>query len=170
MIYTCAEASKLLRRLNEELSALLEKEEQGKSFLAAVGEDPDAVRPAYDFAGTQESRRALEKKIRAVKHAINLFNVTHTVPGFEMTVDQLLILIPQLTESKKRLAAMKNTLPKIRENSSGYGRSGSVIDYRYANYSIADAEKEYEDAAELLGRAQNALDLLNATETMEIVF
>lgn len=48
MKYTSSEANKLLRRLNEERDAVLVKEQKSSTFLAAMGEDPESVRPKYD--------------------------------------------------------------------------------------------------------------------------
>ena len=42
---TSAEAAKILKKLNEELSSVMSKEEQSKDFLAAMGEDLETVRP-----------------------------------------------------------------------------------------------------------------------------
>lgn len=168
MKYTSSEANKLLRRLNEEREAVLEKEQKSSTFLAAMGEDPETVRPKYDYAAAQRTLQELEQKIRAVKHAVNQFNLTHTVPGFDMTVDQMLVYIPQLTARKNKLALMKGRLPKQREAIERYGRINSVIDYMYANYDIEAAEADYQAAAAELARAQAALDVLNNTEQMEI--
>lgn len=165
MKYTSSEAAKLLRKLNESHSALMQKESQSKEFLASVGEDVESVRPDYDYAAVQAELEALEGRIRAVKHAINLFNTTHTVPGFDMTIDQLLVYIPQLTARKAKLGYMRSVLPKTRE----LGRTNSsIIDYRYANYDLAAVERDYNEVTDLLSRAQTALDLLNSTETMDI--
>lgn len=169
MKYTSSEANKLLRRLNEERSALLEKEEQSSTFLAAMGEDPESVRPEYDYQDTQKALEELDRKIRIVKHAINEFNLRCEVPGFCMTIDQMLIYIPQLTARKQKLAQMKGRLPKQRDVRANYGRTVNIIDYSYANYEIKAAEKDYEAVADELSRAQTALDVLNNTETMEIM-
>ena len=98
MKYTSAEAAKLLRRLNEEHEALLELERQSASFVAAVSEDLESIRPAYDLVAVQGELAEIEAKVRKVKHALNVFNSTHTVPGFGMTIDQLLVYIPQLSQ------------------------------------------------------------------------
>ena len=45
MKYTSAEAGKLLKKLNDEQSSILLREENGKEFLAAIGEDLESVRP-----------------------------------------------------------------------------------------------------------------------------
>lgn len=169
MKYTSSEANKLLRRLNEERDTLLMMEQKSSVFLAAMGEDPESVRPEYDFEKVRKTLEELDRKIRIVKHAVNRFNLEHQVAGFEMTIDQMLIYIPQLTGRKQKLGMMKNRLPKQREMGQSYGRTGNIIDYSYANYDIKAAEAAYEAVADELARAQTALDVLNNTETMEIV-
>ena len=167
MKYTSAEAAKLLRRLNEEHEALLELERQSASFVAAVSEDLESVRPAYDLAAVQGKLAEIEAKIRKVKHALNVFNSTHTVPSFGMTVDQLLVYIPQLSQRRMKLRGMAGALPKARVR----GRSAvnsAVIEYTYANYDVEKAKAAADGAAEELARAQTALDKVNNTETMEI--
>ena len=161
---TSAEAAKYLRKLNEDYAYLLSREEVRRDFLVSLGEDPESVRPPYDFQETQDALDEMEQKIRRVKHAINLFNTTHTVPGFDLTIDEMLVLIPQLTKRKNKLAEMKEKLPKTREQT--YSKS-NIVDYRYINYDSDEAASEYEKAAELLSRAQTALDTVNNTETLE---
>ncbi len=164
---TSAEAAKLLRRLNEEHQALLLLEERSRQYVAAVSEDPESVRPAYDFAAVQKQLSELEGKIRRVKHALNVFNSTHTVPGFDMTVDQMLVYIPQLSQRKMKLQSMATVLPKVRDTSA-YAKNSALIDYRYANYDVAAAAQAAAAAADELARAQTALDTLNNSEQMEI--
>ena len=167
MKYTSAEAAKLLRRLNEEHEALLELERQSASFVAAVSEDIESVRPAYELAEVQGKLARIEDQVRKVKHALNVFNSTHEVPGFGMTVDQLLVYIPQLSQRKMKLRDMAGVLPKTRVK----GRSAvnsAVIEYTYANYDVEAARAAADAASEELARAQTALDKVNSTETMEI--
>ena len=99
--------------------------------------------------------------------AKDVFNSTHEVPGFGMTVDQLLVYIPQLNQRKAKLRNMAGVLPKARVK----GRSAvnsAVIEYTYANYDVEKAKAAADAAAEELARAQTALDKVNNTETMEI--
>lgn len=169
MRYTSAEAAKLLRRLNEERNVVALREDNSKEFLAAVGEDVESVRPEYDYAAAQQVLLELDRKIRTVKHAINVFNVTHEVPGTGMTIDQVLIYIPQLTARKRKLYEMQNLLPKQRESAVMMGRGNSVIDYRYANYDIAAVKEDYGKVSDELAKVQTALDAVNSQETMEIL-
>lgn len=164
---TSAEAAKMLRKLNDEYNALLLREEQSKNFLAAVGEDVESVRPKYDYAETQRKLSELEEKIRKLKHSINVFNVNFVIPDFNMTIDEMLIYIPQLTKKKAKLFEMKNKLPKAREEDH-YGRHSNIIDYRYTNYDIDAVAEDYLKVSDLLGKAQTALDIANNTQYFEI--
>ena len=164
---TSAEAAKILRQLNEQLSALERREANTDTFLAALGEDIESARPEYDYAGTQEAIKALQQQICKVKHAINVFNTVTKVPGFDITIDEMLVYLPQLSSTVAKLSRMKDTLPKTRE-STGYSRNSAVIDYRYANYDITQAAADYDAAAQELARAQTALDLVNSTAELEL--
>ena len=167
MKYTSSEANKLLRQLNQEHNYLITMEVQSREFNAALGEDIESVRPAYDYAKTQEALAEVERKIRTLKHAINVFNTTHIVPGFDMTIDEMLVYLPQLSSRKMKLQAMMSRLPKVRDSASGFGNN-KLIDSNYANYDIAEVERNSIDTDKLLQQAQTALDLLNNTETFEV--
>ena len=169
MKMTSAQAAKAAKKLNEEYNAILQKEKLSSTFLAASGEDADSLRPAYDYAETQEKLAAVEKRIRTLKHALNVFNSTHTVPGFDMTVDEMLVYIPQLTARVNKLSEMKARLPKMRVEDR-YSRTTNIIDYTHTNYDIDAVSADYEKAADELARAQLALDSFNTTETFEVDF
>ena len=154
MKYTSAQANKLLRQLQEERTAVLRSETQSRTFVAATVEDVEAARPAYDYAATQAKLQALEEKIRRVKHAVNAFNLSHKVEGFDMTV-----------ERKNKLGAMGSVLEKTRLSNAG---RSSIIEYEYANYDLERVKADYTAVTAELGRAQLALDKLNNTEAMEI--
>ncbi len=162
---TSAEAGKMMRKLLEEKSSIEMREHNGKEFLAAVGEDLESVRPDYDFAKTQSALAEVERKIRKLKHALNVFNSTTVIPEFDMTIDEMLVYIPQLTARKNKLSSMKDKLPKVREQSR---TNSSILDYRYLNYDVAEVAAEYEKAADTLAKAQNALDAVNMTKTLDI--
>lgn len=167
MKMTSAQAAKLLRQWNESLKALQRREENTKTFLASLGEDLESVRPEYDYAAMQAEQTAIEANIRKLKHTLNVFNTTTIIPEFEMTIDQMLIYLPQLTNRLEKLSRMKELLPKQRENAL-YSRNSAIIDYRYANYDIQTVEKDYEVLAETLAKAQTALDYINNTVLLEV--
>lgn len=162
---TSAEASKLLRKLNEERAALLAMEKRSRIYVASTNEDAEEMVPEYDYFDTAKALNELDEKIRKVRHAINVFNTTHTVGDSGLMIDEVLITLPQLRERKERLSRMKERLPKTRISP----RIGSnVIEYEYANYDIAAVKKDYDDISDSLAKLQLALDKVNTTETMEI--
>ena len=158
MKYNSAQAAKLLSKLQQDFDQLVVFEANAKTFLASVGEDPETVRPEYDYKATKKELDALSAKIRKVKHAINAFNTTTVVPEFGITIDELLVYIPQLSARKAKLRGMADTLPKSREEN--YGKS-NIIDYRYTNYDVKQVKKDLDAVTEELSKAQLALDTIN---------
>jgi hypothetical protein len=165
MKYTSAEANKLLKALETKRETLLRKEEKSSKFTISVGEDIEEVRPEYDFLGTQAEVAEVNAKIRAVKHAISVFNTTHTVPGFgDMTIDQALVYLPQLSGQVRKLKVMAIALPRERKE---LYRS-NLVEYDIANYDPEEAAREFEAKQEELSSLQLALDAANTGATMEI--
>ena len=54
MKMTSAQAAKELRKRNDQHDALLAKENKSREFVAAIQEDVEAIRPAYDYLKIQE--------------------------------------------------------------------------------------------------------------------
>lgn len=167
MKITSAEGAKLLNKLRYEYDAVKTKEQLSSTFLASVGEDPESVRPAYDYETTKAKLEELALKIRKLKHAINLFNTRTVIPEYGITVDEMLVLMPQLSSRKQKLTEMAARLPKAREE-QGYSRSGNIIDYRYINYDIDKVNRDLLAVTDTLSKAQIALDLINHTATFEV--
>lgn len=158
-------ASKLLKQFNEERDSLILQENQSKMFLAAVGEDIESVRPEYDYEAVQKQLKDLEEKIIKLKHAINVFNTTTVLKDFEMSIDEMLVYIPQLTQRKNKLDQMRKVLPKQRvENYT----SSNIIDYRIINYDLEKIRKDYDKTVEELNRAQSVLDEANINLSFEV--
>lgn len=166
MKYTCAEAAKILRKLNEDLKVLRSKEERGYRFTAAIDEDLESARPVYDYLQAQEEQCRIEEKIRKVKHAINCFNINTVIPEFDMTIDQMLVYIPQLSEKKRRLTEMASFLPK--ERVSNVYQATKIIEYTYTNYDLQKAADDLARISDELARAQTALDVINNSGQLEI--
>ena len=168
MNYTSAQANKLLKKLNDEYTALLDKETRSRDFRAAMGEDVESVRPVYDYAETQNpSRRVGSERIRKLKHAINVFNATQTVDGFGMTIDELLVYIPQLTKRKNKLVGdEKPDCPRSgwRSSTAGSPASSTTPTPTMTSRRWRPTTRK---AADELSRAQLALDAVNQRETFE---
>ena len=163
MRVTSAQAAKLLRQFNDELRALQLKEANSSSFVAAIQEDVESVRPAYNFKEMRDAQAEVECKIRKVKHAINVFNTTTIIPDFNITIDEMLVYLPQLNRQCEVLSKMRDAMPKVRV-SSGYS-SGNIIDYKY---DIEEVGRYYAELSDTLAKAQTVLDLVNSTVEFEI--
>ena len=88
------------------------------------------------------------------------------MPGYDdLTIDQALVYLPQLSGKGRKLKEMASALPRERVVDS---YRGNIIDYVIANYDIAAAESAYHEEQEKLRKLQLALDAANSGETMEI--
>lgn len=165
MLLTSKNANKMLKQLNEELNSLNRKEELSKTFVASINEDKENVRPEYNYKATQIAQKEIEEKVIKIKHALNMFNVNTVVPEFNMTIDEMLIYIPQLSNRKAKLAIMKDT-PKLERVTSF--RGSNIIDYTYTNYDLEKVSEDYNVVTEELTKAQIALDKVNMSLTFEV--
>ena len=80
----------------------------------------------------------------------------------------MLVYIPQLTARKNKLERMRSRLPRERVQDS-YSRNSTLVEYEYSNYDIQKVAADYSSVADELARAQNALDQVIATVTLEVV-
>lgn len=159
---TSAEANKRLRQLQDKKKDLVEAERKNAWFVAATTENAEEVRENYDFDYSYDVPEIdrIDNEIRELKHNINKFNVSCMVPEFGMTIDQILIYLPQLKEKQRRLGKMAEHLPKQRV-ADRYGRTNTLIEYEYANYDVKKAKEDYEKISKLVADAQLALDRVN---------
>lgn len=84
-----------------------------------------------------------------------------------MTIDQMLVYIPQLTARKNKLNRMRSRLPKERVQ-GGMSRMSGIVEYEYSNYDIKQAEADYAAVSDELVKAQNALDAINASVAFSV--
>ena len=166
---TSAYANKILKKLNEDKEFWLEKERDSYVYEAAVGEEP--VVPEYDFEEVNRNIDEIDCNIVRIKHAINLANVTNTIKfgDKELTVDAVLVRMAQLSRRKSMLDNMRKQQPKTRTGMS-YAPTGrnAVPEYRYINYDLELAKKEYERIDKEITEMQIALDKYNQTVEFEV--
>lgn len=160
MKMTSAQANKQLKQMNSELSMLLKTEQQSCVFRVALGESAEDVRPEYDYHHTQLAIDTLDRKIRKLKHSINVFNTITEIPGQHCTIDEALVKIPQLTQKVNKLAKMRSRLPRERADDCFHS---NIIDYVLTNYDIGNAVADFQNAQEELIELQTALDTVNNT-------
>lgn len=164
MLITSKDASKLLKQLEEEKESVKREEDSAYTFIAATIENVEEVRPEYNFKETRKKQDALNSKIIALKHAINCFNTKTVVPEFGMTIDEMLVYIPFLTQRKNKLDEMLSYPKKIRLATRGT----NIIEYKYANFDREEVRAMYDSVVEELTKAQVALDRVNISATFEV--
>jgi len=161
MLLTSSEANKLVKTYLDELQRLHDIENQSSIFTVAVTENVEDVRPVYSFETTQARFCEINAKIRKVKHAINVFNTTTVLNGFDMTIDEALVYLPQLTNCLSKLSHMATKLPKSR--ACNRYSSSNVIEYEYTNYAPEDADAFCVEIRTRISKLQTALDTVNNT-------
>ena len=159
---TSAELNKELKKLQSERNRILQLEEATSLFVAAITEKVEELRPDYDLRATDEALLEKEKQIREIKHRLNVFNSTHMVEELGMTIDEVLVYLPQQSERVAKLADMAIHTARKR-CSDRYGSRTNLVEYEYANFNQAEAQRLYDAAHRNLVRAQIALDRVNTT-------
>ena len=165
MKLTSATIHKMVKKLQDEKEYILNQEEKTEIYMSTEGYKD--IIPDYSYSEVREKVDVIDLKIVKLKHAINLFNTTTVIPEYNITIDEMLVLIPQLSAKKQKLSEMALRLPKAREE-QGYGRASNIIDYRYANYDIDEVNKDLLAVTDELSSAQLALDLINHSVTFEV--
>lgn len=167
MKFTSSAANKELRKLNEKLSKLQSLEEQYSIFTIEKSEDPEEVKPKFDFAKNHKEMFDIIEKIRKLKHTIKLFNATTIVDGTNLTIDEILVMLPILQERKRVLNNLSLKMPKERHISK-LGRVCNFIEYDIINYDIEFVKSECEKLENLINTFQLQLDVTNNTVEFEI--
>ena len=167
MKLTSAEANKMIRALRDQHRLLLLQEENVVSFIAATTENVEEVRPSYSYEETAAKFDEIERKIRKIKHALNVFNATTVVDGFDMTIDEMLVFLPQTSDRLRKLEDMLAKPEKARAMNTG---RTSIIEYEYLNYDLQKVQQDYDALLDLKNRALTALDVVNNTVPFEAEF
>ena len=162
---TCIHAHQVLRYLKDQYRLLFSQEENVVSFIAATTENVEEVRPSYSYEETAAKYDEIERKIRKIKHALNVFNATTKVDGFDMTIDEMLVFLPQATDRLRKLSGMLAKPEKSRAENTG---RTNIIEYEYLNYDLEKVQQDYDALMDRKSRALSALDVLNNTVQFEV--
>ena len=162
------EANKLLKKLNEDYQLMLNEENENCTFIASTTENIQDCRPKYNYTETQKLLCDFEVKIRKLKHAINVFNTTTVIDDFGITIDEALVLMPQLTKKKEKLSILRKNQQRCRVKNRYGDYVGERIDYTYINYSLDDVKKDYDDVVNELDRLQISIDKANVSGRIDV--
>lgn len=163
MKMTSSEACKLLKRLEDNKMKILSDEQKYKVYHAATTENEKELAPDYVFAEVQQAIEIIDRQIMDLKHKLNVFNSTTLVGDTGLTIDQVLIRLPQLQLQKNKLHGMRKLPTKER-----YQITGNIIDYIYTSYDPDEAQEEYVKVDDEIPYLQLALDKVNNSETFEV--
>lgn len=171
MKMTTTAAQKLIKQLSEEKTYLDDKELNSCTYTAALEEEP--VIPEYDYRETAEEITDIDRKIAAVRHAVNWHNACNevTVDGEKLHIDEILVILAQLSQRKERLDMMRKQLPKKRlETTVSWGKTVRAPEYKYVNYDLELIKTEFNKVSERITKLQIALDRYNQTVEIEVNF
>ena len=161
--FTSASAGKYIRQLEDDKAALLDHEHMTCTYVLAKDEEGEA--PTYSYAETRAKIDEIDAKVLRLRHALHRFNMETKLPDCDMTIDEALILMAQLSNKKNRLNTLRSTLPVERVS----GRFvGNLIEYRYANYDVAAAQADFDTVTEQIFALQLKIDLCNQTMTFDV--
>lgn len=171
--FTPASAAKYLRALQDEKQNLLRKEDIRCEYVAAVGEEPEV--PAYDYAATRARVAEIDAIVRKVRHALHAHNVATTLPDCDVTVDEALIDLAQLSAERRTLDMLRDRQQKARKDSYdrfiGRRRGDGphdVVEYVYANYDVDQAERDYQEVYQRVVDLQTAIDYSNQITSFKV--
>lgn len=164
MKFTSAQANKLIKSLEDKKSFLLQRERNDSTYVLA--DDEDYEKPDYDFVESNKEIDELDKNILKLKHALNVFNTTTTLP-LGITIDTALVEMSQINNKLNKLDVMRKAKDKVRMSGYNAGRR-DVAEYTYLNYNPKDVQEVYEKAYNRLQEIQLALDKANQTEEFEV--
>ena len=163
MKMTSAEANKQLKNLNMEKEKILSMEMEDCTYNAAVSEDESKLQHEYDFFQTQETIDRIDREMLNLKHKLNVFNSTTQVGETGMTIDQILVRLPQLRKAKEKYFVMM-----LKPKRKRAGITGNIVDYTYTAYEPNDAAIEYNKVNDEIIRLQLALDKTNMSVEFEV--
>lgn len=166
MEFTSASASKYLKRLQDEKDRILRIENETSTYIVADGEEPDP--PQYDYAATRVAISEIDDKMRAIRHALHQFNMTTVLPESGMSIDEALIALAQMGNAQSRIRSLSTQQKKARLRDRYYGSSSGPVEYRFANYDVAEAESDYRKLSDEISALQLEIDLANQTKLFTV--
>ena len=166
MEFTSASANKYLRRLQDEKDYVLNTELERCTYVLSEGEAPEP--PVYSYRETRDKVAEIDRVTRILRHDLHQFNMVTVLPQCGLTIDEALIALAQLSVERDRVAELRARQPKVRLGERPVGAGVTTVEYRYANYDVQEAERDYEALSEKIAAIQVELDLANQTKTFEV--
>lgn len=154
-----------LKTLNKiwmiERRELLKEEKKACSYRVMEGEDPSAKKPEYDYEETWNQLMEFDDSIRSAKHTINSFSVSHYVPEYNMTLDELEMYLEDLDRRFNTLKELGAAHPIKR---TIVNRS---VRHTIANYDLKQARKDCERLDDERRKVRRIISEIKKSEEFE---
>lgn len=154
-------ANKLIKKLEQEKSILIDKISKMSTFVVAVTENYDQIKAEqeaeFNLNETISQIDEIDKKIITIRHAKSLFN-NSVVMKNGLTVGDNIIRLAIL-EREKGIYSGLATRQKKKRNTS----LNKDIEYVYLNYDLEDAKKKYDSVYTEISEIQEELNIVNSS-------
>lgn len=162
---TSDEAQKLISKLRTRESDLNQNMSNLSTYVAAIVENPDELKPDFDFMSAVDEIENLDRNILKIQHAKNIFNTVTVLPDLDMTIDEALVRLSHLNKMYSVYHRMSSKQKKER-NSSRIGNKD--IEYTYTNYEPSDAKKVADKMLDEIHKIQRVLNYVNSTVSFDV--
>lgn len=140
---------------------LLKEEKKVCSYRVMEGEDSSAKKPEYDYEETLNQLMEFDDSIRSAKHTINSFSVSHYVPEYNMTLDELEMYLEDLDRRFNTLKELGAAHPIKR---TIVNRS---VRHTIANYDLKQARKDCERLDDERRKVRSIISEIKESEEFE---
>ena len=140
---------------------LLKEEKKVCSYRVMEGEDSSAKKPEYDYEETLNQLMEFDDSIRSAKHTINSFSVSHYVPEYNMTLDELEMYLEDLDRRFNTLKELGAAHPIKR---TIVNRS---VRHTIANYDLKQARKDCERLDDERRKVRSIISEIKESEAFE---
>lgn len=140
---------------------LLKEEKKVCSYRVMEGEDSSAKKPEYDYEETLNQLMEFDDSIRSAKHTINSFSVSHYVPEYNMTLDELEMYLEDLDRRFNTLKELGAAHPIKR---TIVNRS---VRHTIANYDLKQARKDCERLDDERRKVRRIISEIKESEEFE---
>lgn len=164
MKFTINSGLKYIKMLEEEKRKILSEESKSMTFSYLANETP--YTPSYDFKNITSQISEIDRKIVAIRHKISEVGITTIVDSnLGLTVDNLLVMLPLLSDRKRTLERMRKIPEKERRQKLG---GSEVSEYIERNFDITEVDEEYFKISALLVSYQELLNKYNTLTEFDV--
>ena len=161
MRFCHSEVIKMIKELEDKKDTLL-SQERNRSVYSYVDTSAKIV-PDYNYDKTRSQVDELDARIRSLRHALAVANVSVKVDDFNVTIGEALVMLAQMQAKCRVLEGLANA-QQITQRVTYNGK----MEVFECNYNVEKALADYEMLRNEIGRLQVAIDRANLNSFIEI--